>query len=83
MKNEAENKKKSFLASCCSHTMHRFTRGLKMQVKFEENEHKTFAVLCFSLLLNSTDLESSKEIFKLICIVFKTETYSEEVEKAK
>ena len=54
-----------------------------MQVKFEENEHKTFAVLCFSLLLNSTDLESSKEIFKLICIVFKTETYSEEVEKAK
>ena len=45
-----DSKTKSFLASCCSHTMHRFTRGLKRQVKFEDNEHKTFAVLCFSLL---------------------------------
>jgi hypothetical protein len=63
--------------------MHRFTRALKRQVKFIDKEHKTFAVLCFSLLLNSLDLASSKDIFRLICIVFKSDKYSEEVEKAK
>jgi hypothetical protein len=80
---DIENKNKSFLASCCSHTMHRFVRELKRQVKFEDIEHKTFAVLCFSLLLNSTDLESCKDIFELICMVFKSQTYSTEVDKAK
>ena len=30
-----ESKTKSFLASCCSHTVHRFTRGRKRQVKFD------------------------------------------------
>ena len=62
--------------------MHRFVRELKRQVKFEDIEHKTFAVLCFSLPLNSTDLKSSKDIFILICTVFKSQTYSTEVEKA-
>ena len=62
--------------------MHRFTSGLKRKVNFLDNEHKIFGVLCFSLLLNSTDLESSKDIFKLICIVFKSEIYLQEVEKA-
>jgi hypothetical protein len=51
---------KSFLSSCVSH---RFTRGLKKHVKFFNNECKTFAVCCFSLLVNCTDLESSKRIF--------------------
>ena len=57
---------KTFLASCCSHTMHRFVRAIKRQVKFLEKEHKTFAVLCFSLLLDCLDLESAKDIFKLM-----------------
>ena len=74
---------KSFLASCCSHTMHRFSRGLKRQVKFSDKEHRTFACLCFSLLLNTLDLNSTKEIFKLICIVFLNEKYSPDVEVAK
>ena len=74
---------KSFLASCCSHTMHRFTKGVKRQVKFLDKELRTFAVLCFSLLLNTIDLESSKDIFKLMCIVFLNEKYSSDVEKAK
>ena len=74
---------KSFLASCCSHTMHRFTRALKRQVKFLEKEHRTFAVLCFSLLLNSLDLESSKQIFQLMCIVFLNEKFGPQVEVAK
>jgi hypothetical protein len=79
--NKSSNK--SYLASCCSHTMHRFTRALKRQVKFIDKNNETFAVLCFSLLLNSLDLASSKDIFRLICIVFKSDNYSEEVEKAK
>ena len=36
---------KTFLASCCSHTMHRFIRALKRQVEFLEKEHRTFAAL--------------------------------------
>jgi hypothetical protein len=63
--------------------MHRFSRGLKRQVKFSDKEHRTFACLCFSLLLNTLDLKSTKEIFKLICIVFLNEKYSPDVEVAK
>ena len=63
--------------------MHRFTRGLKRQVKFLEDELKSFAVFCFSLLLNCTDLESSKSIFELICIVFLNEYTDNTVEKAR
>ena len=64
--NTTNDNLKSFLASCCSHTMHRFTRNLKKQVKFNEKEHRIFAVLCFFLLLNCINLDSSKEIFKLM-----------------
>jgi hypothetical protein len=56
---------------------------LKRQVTFEDIEHKTFAVLCFSLLLNRTDLDSIKDFFKLILTVFKSQRYSTEVERAK
>jgi hypothetical protein len=70
---------KSFLASCLSHTMHRFTRGLKKHVKFEDSENKTFAACCFSLLVNSIELEESKDLFKLICIVFKNPFLVDEV----
>lgn len=63
--------------------MNRFTRGLKRQVDFSDKEIRTFAVLCFSLLLNSIDLESSKEIFKQMCIVFLNAKYSPDVDKEK
>lgn len=46
--NKSSNK--SYLASCCSHTMHRFTRALKRQVKFIDKDNETFAVLCFFLI---------------------------------
>ena len=75
--------KKSFLASCCSHTMHRFTKAMKRQVTFTNKEHRNFAAFCFSLLLNCIDLESSKEIFKLMCTVFLNETYTSYVDEAK
>ena len=63
--------------------MHRFSRGLKRQVKFSDKEHRTFACLCFSLLLNCLDLESAKDIFKLICLVFMNKKYSPAVKAAK
>ena len=63
--------------------MHRFVRALKRKIKFIEKEHRTFAVLCFSLLLNCLDLESSKEIFQLMCTVFMNDNYSQKVRLAK
>ena len=74
---------KTYLASCCSHTMHRFIRALKRQVKFIEKEHRTFAALCFSLLLNALDLEIAKDIFNLMCTVFMNDKYSKTVQAAK
>jgi hypothetical protein len=59
--------------------MHRFPRGLKKHVKFEDSENKTFAAWCFSLLVNSIELEGSKDLFKLICIVFKNPFLVDEV----
>ena len=61
---------KGFLASCISHSSHRYAKGLKRYVKFSDREHKIFAACCFSFLANTTDLESTKTIFKLICQVF-------------
>ena len=65
-----QTRQKGFLASCISHSTHRHTKGLKRYVKFSETEHKVFAVCCFSLLANSTELKATKIIFKLICEVF-------------
>jgi hypothetical protein len=62
-------KQKGFLASCISHSTHRFTMGLKRYVKFSSKEHKVFAACCFSLLANSTTLEASKLVFMLMCEV--------------
>ena len=63
-------RQKGFLASCISHSTHRYTRGLKRYVKFSDIEHKVFAVCCFSLLANSTELKTTKVIFSLMCEVF-------------
>ena len=61
---------KGFLASCISHSSHRYARGLKRYVKFYDKEHNIFSACCFSLLANTTDLETTKRIFKLMCEVF-------------
>jgi hypothetical protein len=74
---------KSFLCSCVAHTMNRFTSGLKRHVKFVDCEHKTFAICCFSLLLNCTDLQSSRNVFKLTCQVFLSEFNDERVDQAR
>lgn len=39
---------KGFLASCISHSSHRYARGLKRYVKFYDKEHKLFSACCFS-----------------------------------
>jgi hypothetical protein len=79
---EHSTKHQSFLSSCVSHTMHRFTRGLKRQVKFQNTESRTFSVCCFSLLVNSIDLNSSKQIFKLMCKVFTNQLTDDSVSEA-
>ena len=73
---------KSFLSSCVSHTMHRFTRGFKRQVKFINYELRTFAVCCFSLLVNSTDVDLTKQIFSLMCKVFNSEFTDDSVSQS-
>ena len=81
---KGRNLKKSFLSSCSGHTMHRFTRALKKKrVVFFDLECKTFSVCCFSLLLNSVDLKSSKDIFELMCIVFLSEWEEEDVMRTR
>ena len=52
---------KSWLCSCCSHTMHRFSNSLR-QITNDKNITK-FAAYSFSLLLNATDLASISEYF--------------------
>lgn len=57
------NSNKSWLASCTSHTMHRFTVQLKIKITFLDDYFKQFSVFCFSLLLNSLTLESATKYF--------------------
>ena len=61
---------KLWIASCTGHTMHRFTKALNKKIKFEEKEHREFAVNCFSLLLNCILLEVSSALFSSICFCF-------------
>ena len=77
------SKQKGFLASCISHSTHRFTRGLKRYVKFSDKEHKVFAVCCFSILANATDLQTVKKIFKLMCETFITPFENDKSQKAR
>jgi hypothetical protein len=58
--------------SCASHTMRRFVRALKKIIS--EQHLRKFCTFSFSLLLNSTDLESAKQYFKIICEAFLSET---------
>lgn len=62
------NQNKSYIILCASHVMKNVADHLR-KLKFSEFIHK-YACFCFSLLLNSTHLVHSSEIFRLICIVF-------------
>ena len=58
----------SWICSCAAHSMNRFVRALKKINKNDDVHH--FACYCFSLLLNSTDLNIMSRYFRLICLVF-------------
>ena len=65
-----EHRKKGFIESCASHTMHRFSRQLKSKISFQTSEIKTFAICYFSLLLNCADLSAFDLVLNKIFIVF-------------
>jgi len=61
--------------------MHRFTKQLKTHKIFNAKEHYEqiqFSIFCFSLLLNTVDLESTKSIFNHICVLFLSEIQSKQ-----
>ena len=69
----------SYLAQCDSHTMHRFSKQLKKKKFFNvklQKEQFTFSLFCFSLLLNTVDIESTKIIFKHMCFLFLSKSES-------
>ena len=73
----------SWLASCASHTMNRFTKALKVKINFGKNtDHRRFAIFCFSLLLNCTTLHQASSLFKQILIIFCSEFETEEFQNA-
>jgi hypothetical protein len=63
-----ENGERTWICSCSAHTMHRFARGLRPITTCKEK--KDLCCFSFSLLLNSVNLKSMKEIFINILFVF-------------
>ena len=72
-----------WLASCASHTMHRFCLALKKGVRFSDKEHRHFACHCFSLLLNCHVLETASNLFNIICILFTYRTNNKQSDHAR
>ena len=71
----------SWLASCCAHTFARFTKALRASKVFcpKDKDGFHFAVYCFSLLLNTVDLNATIAIFNQICILYMSENETPEV----
>jgi hypothetical protein len=67
------------IGQCASHTMHRFCRSLKLVVKFLNPEHKMFAICCFALLLNCSDLGALDFVLEHMFMVFLSPTTNERV----
>jgi hypothetical protein len=80
-------KDKFLLASCCSRTIQRFTRALRIKKIFKQNqfnnEDRNFAIHCFSMMMNCSNIQSISNIFRLLCICFTREYYDEEVITAR
>ena len=71
----------SWIASCASHTMHRFVRSFKKNEIFnakEEKEQQRFVIYCFLLLLNSKDLDQILLVFEHMCYAFLSEYESKD-----
>ena len=68
----SDDPNKLWLASCTSHTMHRFVRALKVKVSFAHKDARELAVFCFLLLLNCVDLYTASKLFSLMVTTFLT-----------
>lgn len=73
------------LVSCGSHTANRVSRAIKKHKIFKasETENKNFSLHCFSLMMNSVDLETHSQIFELMCLTFLSNNWTPECENAK
>ncbi len=80
---EINDSSRLWLASCASHTMHRFCKSLKKNVNFSDKEHRHFASHCFSLLLNCQTLETARELFTLLIFTFCSKSLSRKCQDAK
>ena len=69
----------SWLYSCTSHTMKRFSNSLKKLTT--EKRLRSISCYAFSLLLNSQSLTEICEYFKIICVVFLSKVKDEEWSK--
>jgi hypothetical protein len=58
----------TWLCSCGSHTMKRFTGSVSKVIL--DNQLRIICCFSFTLLLNCTDLESMKQYFQLLCNIF-------------
>lgn len=72
----------SWLASCASSTMIRFTSRLRTRKIFNDKAAFEFGSLSFSLLLNTIDLKSSLVLFRYLCVLFLSEECCDEQEAA-
>ncbi len=71
----------SYIVACASHKMKSISVEFN-KLTSDENQYR-FANYCFSLLINSTNLEISDEYFRCMCIVFLSPYKTKEVMKAK
>ena len=72
---------KSWIISCVSHTMHRFSKGVNKL--FSKNKVLCrFLCFTFSLMLNCDNLNHLTTIFSNICIIFKSKTKSQQFENS-
>jgi len=62
---------KTWIASCAAHTMHRFTKSIKKNLKMDKESYMFYS-FCFSLLLNCKSLEEIKSYFSSLVIVSKS-----------
>ena len=81
-KNETKiDPSKTYLVSCNAHTMKRFSKSivkycLDTNVLISKDKHR-HACLCFSLLLNSRDLEMLTTCFTMLCTIYLSKNKNE------
>ena len=74
---------KSWLISCVSHTMHRFSKGINnLFTKDKRKSNGKFECFLFSIMLNCNSLNELTRIFENIVIVYKSKTKSKQFQDA-